>query len=61
MIPWDRLDISPTSAANADSARGGYTELSSSVVFKRICIIKGEVNSCAGRHDKKEEKHHKMH
>ena len=61
MIPWDRLDISPASVINSDPVRGGQVELRSSVVCKRICIIKGEINSCAGRHDQKEKEHHRMH
>ena len=30
------------------------------MVCKHISIIKGGINSCAGRHDQEEEEHHRM-
>ena len=61
LIPWYRLDIPPTSAISADPARAGQVESRNKVVCKCICIIKGEINSCTGRHNQEEEGHHRIH
>ena len=61
LILWDRLDISLTSAANAGLARDSNVKSRSRVVYKCICIIKGEINSCTGRHNQEEEGHHRIH
>ena len=60
LILWNRLDIPPTSAINADPAGAGQVESRSSVVCKCICLVQGEINSHAGRHDQKEVEHHMM-
>ena len=61
LIPWDRLDLSPTSAANAAPTRGSKVKSRSSVVNKCVYIIKGDVNSCTRSHNQEEEGHHRIH